>query len=110
MDKIMMYINEVCMRARFRADVMMYDVSSANEWKSNCHAETPIHEEAVISLHNCVTKHESTIQSLSNEISDNELLISQLRDTIKELETPWYTKFLKKIKSIKLPYLKVDWR
>jgi hypothetical protein len=98
------------MRAKTREDVMMHAVSSANEWKSNCNVETPIHERAIISLHDCVTKHESTIQSLSNEISDNEILISQLRDTIKELETPWYTKFLKKIKSIKLPYLKVDWR
>jgi uncharacterized coiled-coil protein SlyX len=79
-------------------------------WKSTHRAETPIHEKAIIQLSNRVARHKSTIESLSKEISDNELLIAQLCDTIEELETSWYTKFLNKIKSIKLPYLKVNWR
>ena len=110
MNKLVLYIMEVCSKAMARETILNDRVASGNRWVTRHSEEVPIHEEAIIHLSDAVNRHERTIADLKKEISDNELLISQLCNTIEELETSWYTKFLTKIKSIKLPYLKVNWR
>ena len=72
MNKLVLYIMEVCSKAMARETILNDPVASGNRWVTRHSVEVPIHEEAIIHLSDAVNQHERTIESLKKEISDNE--------------------------------------